>query len=76
MAIYDNELRIQPTVAREVFDVTGAGDTVISILASYIIAGKNISSAVKMSNLAAGLSVQKLGSTSVTQSELSDESKK
>ncbi|MBT5116668.1 MAG: hypothetical protein HOM30_02080, partial [Gammaproteobacteria bacterium] len=61
---------------KDVFDVTGAGDTVISILASYIIAGKNISSAVKMSNLAAGLSVQKLGSTSVTQSELSDESKK
>ena len=61
---------------KDVFDVTGAGDTVISILASYIIAGKSISAAVKMSNLAAGLSVQKLGSTSVTQKELSNESKK
>ncbi len=61
---------------KDVFDVTGAGDTVISILSSYIIAGKSISLAVKMSNLAAGLSVQKLGSTSVTQSELSNESKK
>ena len=55
---------------KDVFDVTGAGDTVVSILSSYVIAGKSISSAVKMSNLAAGLSVQKLGSTSVTQSEL------
>ena len=61
---------------KDVFDVTGAGDTVVSILSSYIIAGKSISSAVKMSNLAAGLSVQKLGSTSVTQSELLNESKK
>ena len=61
---------------KDVFDVTGAGDTVVSILSSYVIAGKSISSAVKMSNLAAGLSVQKLGSTSVTQSELLNESKK
>ena len=61
---------------KDVFDVTGAGDTVVSILSSYVIAGKSISLAVKMSNLAAGLSVQKLGSTSVTQSELLNESKK
>ncbi|MDC0089022.1 PfkB family carbohydrate kinase [Gammaproteobacteria bacterium] len=61
---------------QDVFDVTGAGDTVISILSSYIIAGRNIASAVKMSNIAAGLSVQKLGSTSVSQNELANESKK
>ena len=61
---------------QDVFDVTGAGDTVISILSSYIIAGRSIASAVKMSNIAAGLSVQKLGSTSVNQNELAHESKK
>ena len=55
---------------QDVFDVTGAGDTVISILTSYIVAGKSIVSAVKMSNIAAGLSVQKLGSTSVSQEDL------
>ena len=61
---------------QDVFDVTGAGDTVISILAAYIISGKNISTAVKMSNIAAGLSVKKLGSTSVSQKELNNASKK
>lgn len=61
---------------QDVFDVTGAGDTVISILASYLTAGKSIASAVKMSNIAAGLSIQKLGSTSVTQRDLSNAVKK
>ena len=32
IAIYDNELRIKPTITKEVFDVTGAGDTVLSSL--------------------------------------------
>jgi D-beta-D-heptose 7-phosphate kinase/D-beta-D-heptose 1-phosphate adenosyltransferase len=31
VAIFDNELRIHPTVAREVFDVTGAGDTILAL---------------------------------------------
>ena len=59
---------------QDVFDVTGAGDTVISILAAYIIAGKNINTAVEMSNIAAGISIKKLGSTSVTQKELNNAS--
>jgi D-beta-D-heptose 7-phosphate kinase/D-beta-D-heptose 1-phosphate adenosyltransferase len=61
---------------QDVFDVTGAGDTVISILATYIISGKSIANAVKMSNIAAGLSIKKLGSTSVSQKELNNASKK
>ena len=48
----------------------------ISILASHMISGKSISSSVNMSNIAAGLSIKKLGSTSVTQKELIDASKK
>ena len=61
---------------QDVFDVTGAGDTVISILASYVISGKSMATAVKMSNIAAGLSIKKLGSTSVSQKELNNASKK
>ncbi|MEC9205718.1 MAG: D-glycero-beta-D-manno-heptose-7-phosphate kinase [Pseudomonadota bacterium] len=57
---------------QDVFDVTGAGDTVISVLAASIASGKGLVAAVKLSNVAAGLSVQKLGATSVTQEELSD----
>ena len=61
---------------QDVFDVTGAGDTVISILATYVISGKSIATAVKMSNIAAGLSIKKLGSTSVSQKELNNAAKK
>ena len=72
----DNKVTSHIAHQQDVFDVTGAGDTVISILASYMISGKSISSSVKMSNIAAGLSIKKLGSTSVTQKELIDASKK
>lgn len=61
---------------QDVFDVTGAGDTVISILAAYLIAEENITTAVEMSNIAAGISIKKLGSTSVTQKELNNASRK
>lgn len=61
---------------QDVFDVTGAGDTVISIIAAYLIAEENIATAVKMSNIAAGISIKKLGSTSVTQKELNNASRK
>ncbi len=72
----DNKVTSYIAHQQDVFDVTGAGDTVISILASHMISGKSISSSVKMSNIAAGLSIKKLGSTSVTQKELIDASKK
>ncbi|CAI8330981.1 MAG: Bifunctional protein HldE [Gammaproteobacteria bacterium] len=65
-----NKISSYDALQQDVFDVTGAGDTVISILTSYIVAGKSIVSAVKMSNIAAGLSVQKHGSTSVSQEDL------
>ena len=63
-------------IQQDVFDVTGAGDTVISIVASYMTAREDMISAVTMSNIAAGLSVQKLGSTSVSQKDLSNAAKK
>ena len=61
---------------KDVFDVTGAGDTVISVLAASISSGKSLNTAVKLSNIAAGLSVQKLGAASVSQKELSNAGQK
>ena len=57
--------------AREVFDVTGAGDTVIAVLAAAVAAGVAIDSAAALANLAAGLVVGKIGVATVTPSELS-----
>ena len=59
-----------PTRAREVFDVTGAGDTVISVLAAALAAGQSLQEATTLSNLAAGVVVSKLGTATTTVSEL------
>ena len=56
--------------AREVYDVTGAGDTVVGVLAAALAAGSGLEDAVALANLAAGLVVGKLGTASVTPSEL------
>ena len=66
VAIYDDKLRIHPTVAREVFDVTGAGDTVLASLGFALACDYNIDDAVKFSNLAAGVVVGKIGSATAT----------
>lgn len=63
------ELHI-PTVAREVYDVTGAGDTVISALASAVAAGSDLPQACAIANTAAGIVVGKLGTSTVTRIEL------
>ena len=59
-----------PTQAREVFDVTGAGDTVISVLAAALAAGEDLPAATALANLAAGIVVGKLGTASVSVPEL------
>jgi D-beta-D-heptose 7-phosphate kinase/D-beta-D-heptose 1-phosphate adenosyltransferase len=59
-----------PTQAREVFDVTGAGDTVISVLAAVLAAGEGLPAATALANLAAGIVVGKLGTASVSVPEL------
>lgn len=59
-----------PTQAQEVFDVTGAGDTVISTLAACLAAGSSLSDATVLANQAAGLVVAKLGTATITQQEL------
>jgi len=59
------------TQAREVFDVTGAGDTVIATLAAALASGHGFAAAAALANLAAGLVVAKIGVATVTPGELS-----
>ena len=59
-----------PTQAKEVFDVSGAGDTVIASLAAALSAGFDISSAVKLANVAAGIVVGKSGTATAYLSEI------
>ena len=59
------------TQAREVYDVTGAGDTVIAALAGAVASGQDLPSAAALANLAAGLVVRKIGVATVTPGEIS-----
>lgn len=59
-----------PAKAREVYDVTGAGDTVVALMAACLAAGESLATAAKLANVAAGLVVGKLGAAAVTVAEL------
>ncbi len=59
-----------PAQAQEVFDVTGAGDTVVAILAAALAAGEGLADATALANLGAGLAVAKLGTAAVSGPEL------
>ncbi len=73
IALFANgELRIVPTKAREVFDVTGAGDTVVTAVCLALAAGAEMIEAVELGNAAAGVVVGKIGTASVTVAELLD----
>jgi D-beta-D-heptose 7-phosphate kinase / D-beta-D-heptose 1-phosphate adenosyltransferase len=61
-----------PTQAKEVFDVTGAGDTVIATLAAALAAGQSLEESCFLANVAAGVVVGKLGTSTVSQVELSN----
>jgi rfaE bifunctional protein kinase chain/domain len=63
----------ESTRAREVFDVSGAGDTVISTLAVILAAGGDLVTAMRLANHAAGIVVAKLGTATVTLEELKAE---
>ena len=71
MTLFDaqGELHV-PAVAREVFDVTGAGDTVIATLATMTAAGLSLREAVPIANRAGGIVVGKFGTATVNYSEL------
>ncbi len=72
MALWQREkgLFTIPTMAREVFDVTGAGDTVISLMALGLVAGLSPCESAFLANLAAGIVVGKVGTATVTRQEL------
>jgi len=72
IAVFDKDLRIHPTAAREVFDVTGAGDTVIASIAFALAQGYMIDESIRFANLAAGVVVSKIGSSTVTLDEIDD----
>jgi rfaE bifunctional protein kinase chain/domain len=59
-----------PTIAREVFDVTGAGDTVVAAAGLAILSGASIREAAILANVAAGIVVGKIGTATVTPAEL------
>jgi D-beta-D-heptose 7-phosphate kinase/D-beta-D-heptose 1-phosphate adenosyltransferase len=61
-----------PTMAKEVFDVTGAGDTVISVLTLAMAAGASAREAAMLSNYAAGIVVGEVGTATLKASELED----
>jgi len=74
IAILDenDEVVRKPTVAREVFDVTGAGDTVLASLGYCIAKGDDIVTAMEFANLAAGVVVGKIGSATATIEEIEE----
>jgi D-beta-D-heptose 7-phosphate kinase/D-beta-D-heptose 1-phosphate adenosyltransferase len=66
----DKDMVTIPTMAREVFDVTGAGDTVIATLALGLAAGATFAEAATLANVAAGIVVGKIGTATVSDTEL------
>ena len=73
MAIFSKgsaRVKLIPTYAREVYDVSGAGDTVIAVLALALASGAELDEAVVLGNLAAGVEVGKRGTATVTPEEV------
>ncbi len=68
--IREDDVLHLPTKAQEVYDVTGAGDTVISALAAALAAGQDLAEATALANLAAGVVVGKLGTATASVAEL------
>jgi D-beta-D-heptose 7-phosphate kinase/D-beta-D-heptose 1-phosphate adenosyltransferase len=74
MSLFERGGRVThiPTVAREVYDVTGAGDTVISVLTLAMAAGAPMGDAARISNYAAGIVVGVVGTATVRPGELKE----
>ncbi len=70
IAIFSDDMEIIPTVAQEVYDVTGAGDTVLATLGYVRASGGSIDEAVRIANAAAAVVVAKLGSATATWEEI------
>jgi D-beta-D-heptose 7-phosphate kinase/D-beta-D-heptose 1-phosphate adenosyltransferase len=72
IAIFDEEMTIVPTVAREVYDVTGAGDTVLASLGVALCSGLDIVKSCEFANKSAAVVVAKVGSATATLSEIEE----
>ncbi len=72
MTLFDKDGKVyhQSSKAKDVYDVTGAGDTVIAVLTAAVASGFDIKQAVKISNTAAGIVVGKMGTASVSIEEI------
>lgn len=70
MTLYDKDIHNIPTYAKEVYDVTGAGDTVISVFTLARAAGATWEEAAKIANAAGGIVVGKIGTSIVDKEEL------
>lgn len=71
MTLFDDHGHLHvPAQAREVFDVTGAGDTVVATIAAMLASGASLREAVPVANRAAGIVVGKFGTSALTSSEL------
>ena len=72
MSLYkkNNSIFEIPTIAREVYDVTGAGDTVVGTIALALATGASLEESTTISNYAAGIVVGKMGASTLTQKEL------
>ena len=72
MAIFDEGMHKIPTFARDVYDVTGAGDTVLAALGFGIASGLSLYEAARFANLAAGVVVGKVGAATATLEEIEE----
>ncbi len=72
MAIFSKEFKKIPTVAKEVYDVTGAGDTVLAALGYGVSVGMDLIEAAELANFAAGVVVGKVGSATASLTEIEE----
>lgn len=75
MSLYRDNMPLvnMPTVARQVYDVTGAGDTVIAVFSTALAAHATIEEAMFLANIAAGITVSRVGTAAITAQELESE---
>jgi len=72
MALFDREFKVFPARARQVYDVSGAGDTVIAVLSACALAGVDWDTACEFANICAGIVVSKLGTAEVSPQEIEE----
>ena len=70
LAHKDGRRQLFPTRPRQVYDITGAGDMVLSVLALALAAGADYEEAIPLANVAGGLEVEKIGAATVTRDEI------